>query len=491
METEIKLAIAPRAAARLRTHPALAGAKGVTTRLHSAYFDTPAYELLRAGVALRLRRVGRRWVQTLKARADAGGMLSQRPEWEAVVLGGRPNLTLLPPEAQALLPEGVAGRIVPVFETVFRRTTWQVEREASRIEVALDRGEVRAAGRTMPIAEVELELKAGELTDLFDLAGALLGDLPLHLEPRSKAQRGYQLAGALAATPVKASVPDLDPQAPAGRAFVAIARACMAHFEANLPGYLEAEAPDPEYVHQMRVSMRRLRAVAGLTRFLDMSAPAWVEELKWLMGELSRARDWDVFATQILPRVSAHLAPCPSLDAVAQVSRRLRQAANARARAALAGTRLATLWLELGRSLAGFPDTRLAAGAWAQAALERRYRRLRRLGSRLSELDPAERHAMRIAGKKLRYAAEFFAALHPKAARRFIDRLAHLQDVLGSLNDLAVTAGLLEEVKGAGGQAVLEGAGLVAGFLASEQELRLTELKRAWRDFLHTPPYWR
>lgn len=491
MEIEIKLALEARSANRFKRHPALAGLKPASARLHSLYFDTPTFDLLRAGIALRLRRVGFHWVQTVKARADGGGVLAQRPEWEVRLTGNRPDLDVLPAEARRLIPASVGVGLAPAFETEFRRTTWQVEQGGSLIEVALDRGEIRAGGQAWPISELELELKSGELDALFALADRLLADLPFRLEPRSKAQRGYQLAGALSLAPVKAAMPELRADAPASVAYTAIVRACMAQFEANLPGFLQAEEPDPEYVHQMRVAMRRLRAVTGLLRFLQRETPAWVGELGWLMGELSTARDWDVLVTETLPRVRQRLEQAAVLDALGQAAQRLRRQADGRARAALASPRLVRLWLAIERDLATDTTTPITTLDWAKTALDRRYRQIRRLGSRLDEMDPAERHTLRIAGKKLRYAAEFFACLHPKAARRFIASLAGLQDVLGVLNDVAVTAHLLQEAKQSGGHAVWEGAGLVAGFLAREQDLRLAELGRHWREFLQTRPYWR
>lgn len=492
VEIEIKLALDSGAVGKLSRHPVLAQSQAVQQRLLSVYYDTADFALLRSGIALRLRRVGRQWVQTVKARAGSGGVLAQRPEWEIRLTGKQPDLDVLPNEARALFPDVAADRLAPVFETVFRRTAWQVKTADDTIEAALDKGEIRAGGKTWPICELELELKSGRLAELFNLADRLAADLPLRLEPRSKAIRGYQLAGALPLTPVKAVLPAFDPETSAGAAYCAIARACLAQFEANLPGYLAGGfAPDPEYVHQMRVALRRLRAATGLLRFMGLDTPAWVSELKWLMGELSLARDWDVLVTETLARVAAGLERPQALEPLAAVTQRLREAANAHATRALNDTRLTRLWLTLERALAEFPATPIDARQWAGAALERRYRQLRRLGNRLDELDPVERHAMRIAGKKLRYAAEFFAALKPKAARRFIGRLAHLQDILGVLNDVAVTARLLEEAKQAGGQAVWEGAGLVAGYLAREQAERLTELAQAWQDFRAVKPYWR
>jgi len=149
------------------------------------------------------------------------------------------------------------------------------------------------------------------------------------------------------------------------------------------------------------------------------------------------------------------------------------------------------LWLRVERDLALLPVSADTTAAWSQAALRRRRRQLVRLGERLHELDAAGRHAMRIAAKKLRYSAEFFAVWHPKAARRFIRHLSDLQDVLGALNDAAVTARLLSSLVPAGDAASSEAVGLVTGFLACEQAYRLAKLEQLWHEFQDLPPYWK
>lgn len=492
-EIEIKLALSPKLMPRFRRHPLLREASRSRAKLYTLYVDTPDAALLRRGLALRLRRCGRRWQQTLKAGAGAGGLLAKRPEWETPALGKRPVLDRLPHEARSLLPPDAADRLTPCFETEVWRDIWQLDHAGTRIEVVLDRGEVRAGAQVCPIAEVELELKAGSLTPLFDVAERLAADLPFHLEPRSKAQRGYQLAGALPGTPVKASVPPVVLDAPASVSFQRIVQGCMRQFEANLSGLLGTNdpEPDPEFIHQMRVALRRMRAAIGLLRFMGCTAPVWVGELKWLMGELSVARDWDVLVTQTLPRIQSQLPQPEKLTALLEAASAQRRAANDRARAALMSPRLVQLWLRLERELALFPVSPTTTAEWSQSALRRRRRRLMRLGERLHELDATERHAMRIAAKKLRYGAEFFAIWHPKAARRFIRHLADLQDVLGLLNDAAVTGRLLAELVPAGDAALSEAVGLVSGFLAAEQAQGLSRLEQLWREFHDIPPYWK
>jgi Uncharacterized conserved protein, COG3025 len=491
VEIEIKLALSPKLMPRFRRHPLVRQAARSRARLYTLYVDTPDAALLERGLVLRLRRSGRRWRQTLKVWPNSGGLLAERPEWETPISSKRLKLDLLPPEARFLIPLDIVPRLAPCFETEVWRDTWQLNYDGACIEVALDHGVVRAGARICPITEVELELKSGHLLPLFDVAERLAADLPFQLEPRSKAQRGYQLVGALPCTPVKATPPQLLLDAPASVSFQQIVRSCMRQFEANLPGLLGTTDPDPEFVHQMRVALRRMRAAIGLLRFMGYTKPAWLGELKWLMGELAVARDWDVLVTETLPRIQAHLPQPERLAGLLEAAEVQRRLAHDRARAALMSPRLVQLWLRVERDLALLPVSADTTAAWSQAALRRRRRQLVRLGERLHELDAAGRHAMRIAAKKLRYGAEFFAVWHPKAARRFIRHLSDLQDVLGALNDAAVTARLLSSLVPAGDAASSEAVGLVTGFLACEQAYRLAKLEQLWHEFQDLPPYWK
>ncbi len=193
-EIELKLALGPEGPAALRGHPLLDGLVPRLATLGNTYFDTPEGALETARMALRLRRADGRLLQTLKTRGQGGGGLSRRGEWEWEVPG--PGLDLaglaaLPPMAGH--GDALLARLVPRFATDFRREAWRLEFGEARIEVALDLGEIRAAGRTVAIRELELELEAGEPEALWDLAEALAESVPLRPADTSKAARGGAL----------------------------------------------------------------------------------------------------------------------------------------------------------------------------------------------------------------------------------------------------------------------------------------------------------
>ncbi len=509
-EIELKLLIDPADVPRLRRHPllkALCPAGPKARRLSSTYFDTDDFFLKNRDIALRVRRDGRRWVQTVKGGGSVQAGLHRRDEWEAPVAHNRPDFTKFVDAGVIALfsDETLRQRLHPVFVTVFTRTVWLLETEAGdQVEMALDRGEVRAEQGRAPISEVELELKAGHPAALYELALALQDVVPLRPENASKAERGYALGApppALAA--VKAAAPEVGPEMTAEAAFRAIAWNCVGQLQDNQARLQQGY--DAEYIHQMRVAVRRLRSALNL---FSAAAPAikdaaLVGELRWLVGELGPARDWDVFLAETLPPVIEARPDDAGLGRLRQAAARVGDAARAKACAASASARYYRLLLELGRWLWRAPwregaraemlaqlDQPLAS--FAAATLAKRHRRLRRRGRRLGKLSVEQRHELRIAAKKVRYAAEFFAGLYPhKAARAYVRALAGLQDELGVLNDQAVTERLLAQIEAGGGDLLRERAvGVIIGWNACNTRTRLAGMAQVWKRFRRCKVFW-
>ena len=488
LEVELKLAIAPGDAARLRRHPILKSVKPVRRKLYGIYYDTPEFELFRRRGAFRLRREGYHWVQPLKLDDGMAGGLSMRPEWEVQVTGNRPDFGVLPAEALAQLTPELAARLQPVFATDFQRTTWLLERPTGTVEIALDAGRVVADQQALPISELELELKAGDGRLLAELAQELLEAAPMLPEYRSKALRGYQLAGVWQQKPCKAIAVDMADRPPAAEAWRRMLLAGMTQLSRNLPGFLEGD--DPEYLHQMRVAVRRMRTVLSLGRRIGLTPEAWVEELRGFMAELSPARDWDVMVGETLAAVRSGLPEAERLDVLLAAAGRQRAAANARARAAVTEPRLVRLLLEMTGALLAERHGGPELAEWAGAELDRRLRRLRKLGRRFDRLDAAGRHQLRIAAKRLRYAGEAYAPLYGDKAERYLARVAGLQDGLGAANDVAVARGLLADLL-AGNRRLAQAAGLAEGYIVAASAGRVQRLAELTDAILAARPFWR
>ncbi len=504
MEAELKLLLAPQDLHRLRRDPrirALQQGRAATRRVHSVYYDTPERALLRAGLALRLRSDGGRWLQTLKTEGQAAAGLHLREEWEWPLPGAALDFGLLAttPEAKLFRAPRLRAALAPAFATEFTRTRLRLGfADGSLAELCLDSGEIRSGRRASAISEAEIELLAGSPVRLFELALELADRVPLRLGHASKAERGYALALGLPARPVKAVPPALDPQGSVAAAFSAIVHGCIAQLQANEAGFLAGK--DPEYLHQLRVALRRLRA--GLSLFKTaIPQPAFaplMDRLREQNKTLGEARDWDVFVHEMLRALRAQRS---GEAGVAAFERRCVRMGRAHLRAAqgiVAAPAWQRLWLEFGRLLAGGawmqeqPALASPVGEFSANLLQQRAATLRKRGKRLRELDAAARHRLRIAAKKLRYAAEFFAALYPKRrVRPYVQSLAAVQDVLGSLNDAATLLRLLEEALAGARAPDARVAGMIQGWSAASTHLQLDALRRAWDHWRRQKPFWK
>jgi inorganic triphosphatase YgiF len=306
-EIELKLFLPQDAHDRLPLRPLLRDASARRVRLDATYFDTPDRLLHKNGMALRLRRAGRQWVQTLKSAHSARGGLSTRPEWESAarLVRGKPRIDVArlgdTPLPALLARHRAQAKLQPLFRVRVQRTLWEINFRRSRIEVAMDRGRIDAerAGRrvSLPVAELELELKEGRADDLVAAALRLTGNgkSALALVPmlRGKAERGYRLVSAAPVPPTKAAargfVATLQPDMSTGATLRAIVAHGLDVLLANTEALRDAHAP--EYVHQARVALRRVRsAVRLLDRRHEDFPEALALELRWVARLLGA--DW-------------------------------------------------------------------------------------------------------------------------------------------------------------------------------------------------------
>lgn len=455
-EVELKFDIALADVARLRNARALAGIDPRTQRLLALYLDTPDEILAANGMAMRLRREGGQWMQTLKGGGGATGGLHAREEWESPSADGSLDLACWRDTPLAALPGAATlhERLAVLFQVEVERTTWTVRPAAGvEVEVALDIGEVRRGPSTDAVREVEIEHKSGPESAVFEFAGRLLDDLPLVPSAVTKAQRGYRLARHETLRPAHARPAALAAAMSAAQGAAAVLGAALEQLLANAEGV--AKSDDPEFVHQLRVALRRARS--ALRTFAPVLGKARTRELRAALKETTavagRARDLDVFATQTLPAMAQ--ATSTPLDDV-RLARRL-HAARERARQelvdALASPPLARALLGVSR-IAHESAHRGGDGdvaTYCASRLAKAGRALRRAASGFATLDAAGRHQLRIRAKRLRYALDACAALFgPKRVKRYTAALSELQDALGDANDARVAAELLREM-GAGG----------------------------------------
>ena len=466
MEIELKLNLPFAAVEALKADPLLARARKTRKQLDNIYFDTPDHALAQARIGLRLRKDGRRWLQTVKSGGSAKAGLHQRQEIEFAVSGKALEwLPLMGTEFEAVLGP-VWPQLTPQFRTLFSREIRQLTGPTgAAIEVAIDQGEIIGgksgkSGRggkggkcresREAICELELELKSGAVNDLFDIALQLADRHPLLLDNRSKAERGDALARGLPRTSAAKAVDIALPQGADAQVAAQLAiENCLLHWQANELGF-HAQASgddcdyDSEYLHQLRVAIRRLRVAAGtLAQSANWQTDAMTElkkPLRKLGQQLGAARDWDVFTEETCPLLLDQIDDEALRIALQEEINLQRSLSHVGARAALRNREVQRVLLMLGRCLlqeAGTPAERKAESFVDLNHQLDDYRSQLVAGlNDLHKQKPEALHHLRIMAKKIRYLSEFTASQYnADAVEKWLKWLKKTQDVLGSRND--------------------------------------------------------
>jgi len=488
LELELKLSVPAasrkafaRAFASTRVAPA-------ATRLQARYFDTPDRDLARAGMALRLRREGRRWVQTLKTAAPGElgrseySVSLRDPALDLAALAQTPAAGVLGLTGRETDAEK-AGALELRYETSIRRLHRRQRVRGGTVELAFDQGRMVAGDAARPVCELEIELVSGSPKALFDVARRWQRRFGLCVDPRSKAERGDALArGESIPAPTKAWSPELPKGIGVADALDACVRACSEQVQRNAAAIASGEGGD-EHVHQLRVGIRRLRTA---WRFFDGWAPPVSPDLsdgaRELFARLGADRDIAVIATEIEPRIRAAGMPGPLVM-------RTHVAGSASVAAEIVAGERAQAWLlALVESVecASPPSEQPAMRPLASRRLQRWHQRLVAADS-LEGLDEPARHALRKRAKRLRYATEFCASLcDRKRLSRYMKRLATLQQALGDLVDLYMARDrylALPETGDAGWFA----RGWIAGRLAAAEQA----CERALEGLRQAPTPWK
>jgi len=513
-EVELKLEVSVEGLRQLERSRLLRGKHLSRDRakLVSVYFDTRKFKLRKKGISLRVRHMNGQHLQGIKCDESGNGTTLSRNEWETEVNGKDLDLEATRGTAlEPLLSRKIRRDLRPIFETRVRRTAYPIRYEDSDIELSFDEGRVEAGRRSSRLYEVELELKHGQLPALFRLAHQLAKRVPAALSFKSKADRGYQLLTGDASRPVKAFRVKLTPDQSARAAFQSIARACLYQLCANT-GPLRGGAG----LHQARVSIRRLRVAISLFSQLlrDKQTDGIKRELKWLTGEFGPAREADVFVQHVVKPVAEADPKTRGVSDLTDDIIKVRNTELARAQCAVDSTRFRALaievltWIETGNWMRADDARKDLSGKGtvvetAAEQLNRRYQKLVQSGKRLDALNPRQRHKMRIAAKKLRYASEFFADAFPggKAARRrkrFIAGLKELQVCLGDLNDIVVnqriSASLVNSATTSERDNNAAWKAFAAGRLCGREEGRLSSVMkaatRAYKAFAGAKRFW-
>jgi len=531
MEIEFKFQIP---ADRLKAvEAALRRGTVVRTRLQARYFDTADQALAAEGIVLRLRKEGRRWVQTVKATGDNA---LHRLEHN-VDLGTAAASPAIDPQRHQGTPVGdrLAKVLAASGASLVERQSTDIVRltrdvrvtgpGGAVVEMALDVGKVVAYAGTpeqseSPVCELELELKRGDVQGLVSLAGRWSQQHGLWFSTVSKAERGARLLAKVEVVPaMKAETPrfpegkdKLD-----GRAIQQVVVAsCLAQMLPNA-SEIAAGSTDEEQIHQLRIGIRRLRTALRELAGLDAStglfdAAAWEPPLVDAFRALGDLRDREQVVKLAQPQLREAGAPefdplAGDGDAAADVGSSgdvVRAPAFQSVLVALIGFTATAPQPEAAPKAtdaeaadeAPPPPTPMSlsdARRFLRKRLQHLHKQAVRDGKRFESLDTESQHRVRKRLKRLRYLAEFVAPLFAdaeeksssSAAERYLKHLRPAQDALGEFNDEAVALALYREATARDGR-----AWFAVGWFSARHAVHAKTCRKALGGIEEAPRFW-
>jgi triphosphatase len=231
-----------------------------------------------------------------------------------------------------------------------------------------------------------------------------------------------------------------------------------------------------------------------------------------LLRQIGPARDWDVFLGELLPPLVAARDGELDLAVLIEAAEAIRKESYAQLRETIGSERYTAFltrfgaWLEAqedanrqaaeksGPDPAGAPAQPLRR--FAEKTLQKRHKKVLKLGRGFKKLPPEARHDLRIGLKKLRYSAEFFRSIYPnKQVKPYLSTLKELLESLGYLNDVAQSHRLMKQVqahdeKGDATEALNFAAGVVVGWHAHANLNNEKSIRVRWVNFVAAAPFW-
>jgi CHAD domain-containing protein len=370
------------------------------------------------------------------------------------------------------------GSLASVGITLLRRTdggrgVWELRLPAEESCLALEEDGARGQPPSTVLKLLQAHLGHGPLERIAELRTRRSGELiEVELELRSASLAHLDLlARELTARGGPSRVETADASDGPIEALRSLLRAQLREIERHDPGTRLGR--DPESLHDMRVAVRRTRALLRAGKKLisaDMSElDGRLKELGAVLGEV---RDLDV----LLARLEEETAELGGEDAMQARSllaalRTERSCSRARLLAALRSEQYLSLLDDAARAIEELRPS--GAAVTLDDVADRAFAKVRRAVHALpDEPADAELHRVRKLGKRARYAAELVSR------KEFVRWAKALQDVLGEHQDAVVAAARLRQLA----VGASPGQALAAGRLVEREQARRAATRATWRE---------
>lgn len=438
--------------------------KVVAKQLHAYYFDTKEGALRSKGVVLRLRKEGSDWVQTAKSTLPKVNLVTnntnstfERLEDNVNILNhsgaympeiilarhmgkavGDAILKALNLKSYHFKRESEIPKLVKVYETDVKRLTREIQFNGTTLELALDQGKVTNGIKSLALCELEIELKKGKAEDAVLFAQACCKNYGLWLSCITKSMKGQRLSQASANQVLIEPNPKFTKHYSGNEIAMTVLEFCLKQVIANASELADGRV-DNERVHQLRVSIRRLRtALQEFKILIDGIHPAWEFPLIDAFRDLGDYRDYFNFIESVLPKIKAAGGPTIEVGNVKHGIKNPVQVIRSNAFQhglltiiAFTLSMPANTHIQSHQNLSSSKTKKVIS-----KRLEKIYTQLIGDSRNFLALDESQQHKVRKRLKRLRYLVEFCGSLYSNAQiKTFISKVKPAQDALGLYND--------------------------------------------------------
>jgi len=464
-------------------------------RLQAYYFDTDYFTLANSGIALRIRKEGRSWVQTLKAPTSSGFERLEHnvtlnhvgvgvPALNLELHADHPAFNLL---TKVLQKEKLAPTDLRVrYQTDIWRRAALVRARGALLEYALDSGEIKAyqkdgLEKIVNVAELEIELKSGDECVVINHAKSLVRRFGLCVDTRSKAQRGYVAANGLdGARPIKATELRIK-QAHDAALSPALLNSCLNQILPNASEINTGLVYFDEHLHQLRVGLRRLKtAMKSLGLIQVFFTENDLKELETVFAQLGSYRDLNFLDEKLRPALAAVNAPHMNLVSVKDLPHPqvfLRQK----------NFQLFCLSIiELSLTLAKIDPNVQRLKTLALKDLDKVQKDTKKIALNFMGIQDEQRHKLRKRLKRLRYSLEFFKDFcDQKRYKDYLKSLGRVSESLGNYNDICVALEKSEQLLSVDSNILF-----AMGWLKAEQTRTRSECNEVLQKFYKLKKVW-
>ena len=479
---------------------ALTEGKSIRRRFQASYFDTANSALAADGIEVRLRKEGRRWVQTAKrSTADLLARLEHNIDLPVHNAREMPALDLsrhrggpigkFIDKALGLKRNQSYPKLELLYSTDVQRTTKSMTSGVSVVEVTLDQGRIFCAAKSRAICELEVELKRGVPLDAVKLARQMCAEHGLWISTISKLIKGQRLCRLppFKTAPSAASL-SLPRHASGQDMITAVVKHCLQQILPNMSELADG-SQNPEHIHRLRVGIRKLRtALRELGKFAHAYAhahapnPAWEAALVKVFRILGTCRDHSHLALVLQPQWLATGGPMIDFASASHKLPDVGQAVRApEFQDALLGL--------LGFVHRNVPRESGNSGALKKeisADLDKLCGKALRCGKKFSASSQTQQHNVRKLFKRLRYSIEFASPLFAAhKVHTLTAALKPVQDALGLYNDEMMALQTLGVVAADDPRAWFG-----VGWLTARIESNVKSCVKEIKNFASVQPFW-